>query len=56
MHNRLWVGIVDMLGVVWLGKRMKLTGFVDLASSPKATADPDLAAERLGPPVRGDGA
>jgi len=32
MHDRLWVGIVDMLGVVWLGKRMRLTGFVDLAA------------------------
>jgi dolichol-phosphate mannosyltransferase len=45
MHNRLWVGIVDMLGVLWLGKRMRLTGFVDLA----AGAPPE-------PPARGNGA
>jgi hypothetical protein len=31
MHDRLWVGIVDILGVLWLGRRMKLTDAIDLA-------------------------
>jgi dolichol-phosphate mannosyltransferase len=39
MHDRLWVGIVDMLGVVWLGKRMKLTGFVDLAPGGASSSE-----------------
>ena len=25
LHNRLWVGIVDLLGVLWLQRRAKLT-------------------------------
>ena len=33
MHDRLWVGIVDILGVLWLGRRMKLTDSLDLAGS-----------------------
>jgi dolichol-phosphate mannosyltransferase len=33
LHDRLWVGIVDIFGVLWLGKRMKLTPFMDLAGS-----------------------
>jgi dolichol-phosphate mannosyltransferase len=33
MHDRLWVGIVDILGVLWLGRRMKLTDALDLAGS-----------------------
>ena len=24
LHNRLWVGIVDIFGVMWLQRRMKL--------------------------------
>jgi dolichol-phosphate mannosyltransferase len=24
VHNRLWVGIVDMLGVMWLQRRIKI--------------------------------
>jgi len=32
MFDRLWVGIVDILGVLWLRRRMRLTEVVDLAA------------------------
>jgi dolichol-phosphate mannosyltransferase len=38
MHDRLWVGIVDILGVLWLGRRMKLTDALDLARGDAGVA------------------
>ena len=32
MLDRLWVGIVDILGVLWLRRRMRITEVVDLAA------------------------
>lgn len=37
IHNRLWVGIVDLLGVAWLMRREK---------RPRTVAEQDLAASR----------
>jgi dolichol-phosphate mannosyltransferase len=53
MHDRLWVGIVDMLGVVWLGKRMRLTGFVDLAATGGTVPRQDGGSDSVPPPPGG---
>ena len=29
MHNRLWVGLVDLVGVMWLQRRARLTGGIE---------------------------
>jgi dolichol-phosphate mannosyltransferase len=45
MHDRLWVGIVDILGVLWLGRRMKLTDTLDLAlGDARVAAESNLRA------------
>ena len=38
VHNRLWAGVVDMLGVLWLQRRSKLP--VLAGASPPPTGDP----------------
>ncbi len=43
--NRLWVGIVDLFGVAWLGWRTRLTGLEELAD--QAQADYAKASRRL---------
>jgi dolichol-phosphate mannosyltransferase len=53
MHDRLWVGIVDILGVLWLGKRMKLTDSIDLAGSAGAGLQQDVV--RTVPPPQPPG-
>ncbi len=30
LHDRLWAGMADILGVMWLGRRMNLTDYVEL--------------------------
>jgi dolichol-phosphate mannosyltransferase len=39
LNNRLWVGIADMFGVLWLGKRMSLASFVHVAGNEGANPD-----------------
>lgn len=39
LHDRLWVGVVDMFGVLWLGNRMKRTGYVNLTSGAGRSQD-----------------
>ena len=42
LHDRLWAGIVDILGVLWLGRRMILTDYIDyieLSNSQKQRSE-----------------
>ncbi|MFA7387002.1 MAG: glycosyltransferase family 2 protein [Thiohalobacteraceae bacterium] len=43
LHNRLWVGIVDLFGVAWLQRRAKLPVVCELAASSGTV--PDLQPE-----------
>jgi dolichol-phosphate mannosyltransferase len=56
LHDRLWVGIVDMFGVLWLGKRMKLTAFTDLAGSGEPSSHDSEPQTGGGPVAPGGGA
>ena len=40
IHNRLWTGIVDMLGVMWLARRAKLPGASDVPRPPESATGP----------------
>jgi hypothetical protein len=56
MHDRLWVGIVDILGVLWLGRRMKLTDALDLAGSDaQGSQGSNLGADAQAGKPRGTG-
>jgi dolichol-phosphate mannosyltransferase len=56
MHDRLWVGIVDLLGVLWLGRRMKLTDALDLAGSDaQGSQGSNLGADAQAGKPRGTG-
>jgi dolichol-phosphate mannosyltransferase len=44
LHDRLWSGIVDLFGVIWLGRRMTFPDAVELtASADSGPAGPDVA-------------
>src|SRR5678816_838753 len=48
LHNRLWTGIVDLLGVMWLSRRARLPDPSELAIAPEsspATADTSLPSD-----------
>jgi hypothetical protein len=39
LHDRLWVGLADLLGVLWLTRRMLITDCLDLAASGSESGD-----------------
>jgi dolichol-phosphate mannosyltransferase len=39
IHNRLWVGLVDLMGVMWLGRRARRTEVQEV--SGRGVAQPD---------------
>jgi dolichol-phosphate mannosyltransferase len=48
VHNRLWTGIVDLLGVMWLSRRARVPDSSELAIAPEsspATADTSLPSD-----------
>jgi dolichol-phosphate mannosyltransferase len=38
LHNRLWTGIVDLLGVIWLSRRARLPDPSELAIAPESSS------------------
>ena len=38
VHNRLWVGLVDLAGVIWLRRRTRLTEAVEVTNPPQEEA------------------
>jgi dolichol-phosphate mannosyltransferase len=50
VHNRLWTGIIDLLGVMWLSRRVRLPDPSELAIAPESssvTADAGLASDTV---------
>jgi dolichol-phosphate mannosyltransferase len=50
VHNRLWTGIVDLLGVMWLSRRARLPDLSELVITPEsssATTDSGLASDTV---------
>jgi dolichol-phosphate mannosyltransferase len=43
LHDRLWAGIVDLFGVMWLGRRMKLTSYVELDGIERRSSEASSA-------------
>jgi dolichol-phosphate mannosyltransferase len=44
LHDRLWAGIVDILGVMWLGRRMQLTNCCELCDRAREESSEDPTA------------
>ncbi|MDH5316430.1 MAG: dolichol-phosphate mannosyltransferase, partial [Gemmatimonadota bacterium] len=38
VHNRLWVGLVDLAGVIWLRRRTRLTEALEVTNPPQEEA------------------
>jgi len=50
VHNRLWTGIVDLVGVMWLARRARLPALTQVAVGGRPA--PDAAAQRRGEVAR----
>ena len=48
VHDRLWAGMADILGVMWLGRRMQLTVCVELDGTEHKRTDTAAAPENAG--------
>jgi dolichol-phosphate mannosyltransferase len=43
VHNRLWVGLVDLLGVLWLQRRMRRVEVTELNAGSRRSVDSEAA-------------
>lgn len=43
VHNRLWVGLVDLCGVLWLQRRMRRVGVTELSARARRSVDSEAA-------------